>query len=134
MREIKFRGRRSSGEWVYGFFFYNEDVNPDRKCILTFDITGCPRESRVDEETVGQFTGLHDKNGKEIYEGDVLKFLYQDGFVTSVIEWSNEEAGWTIRHGFQQSEYDGRVFELKPRHSPDIVVIDNIYDNPELLK
>ena len=69
MREIKFRGKDlESGEWVYGSLV----TYPNGRCeIVVFD-DGEILEYEVDAESVGQFTGLHDKDGKEIYEGDII--------------------------------------------------------------
>ena len=72
MREIKFRGKDvDSGKWHYGSL----DVYPNGKCdIVVFD-DGEILEYPIISESVGQFTGLHDKNGEEIYEGDVVCFI-----------------------------------------------------------
>lgn len=79
LREIVFRGKRlDNGEWVYGDVQHNYDHEP--RCIS--DYCG---SSPVDPSTVGQYTGIEDKNGKRIWEGDIVSFSSSDymSFVTT---------------------------------------------------
>lgn len=73
MREIKFRGKRlDNGEWVYGYYWSNDLGNHFIK--VTKDENGfCLYDVEVDPATVGQYTGLKEKGGKKIYEGDIIK-------------------------------------------------------------
>ena len=133
MREIKFRGKRAdNGEWVYGDLmqFYN---NGHRMNSVTICST------QVDEvltNTVGQFTGLHDKNGQEIYEGDIVKWTITQMRVTEdggyeeydsdeidVIEWCND--------ALYVGEYCAVGFSYESEDYAE--VLGNIHDNPELL-
>ena len=131
MREHKFRGKTKShfgdgqgnvvipkNTWIYGGITYDEDrVWIDTKYY---------GQIIVDKETVGQFTGLHDKNGKEIYEGDITDDGYNN---IGVVKYGNYNCsccegvyGWYVDGG------DIRSAECF------LKVIGNIYENPELLK
>lgn len=134
MREILFRGKTSDGEWVEGFYSA-EEYNPyigKIEYIPRIQIIGKCVSLGVIPETVGQFTGLTDKNGVRIFEGDILaaNFDFDKDFpeMLTIVEVVWNEYGWCTKEGsavpdaFDDS--DGDLFE----------VIGNVHDNPELLK
>lgn len=123
MREIKFRGKRvDNGEWVYGDLIHRYSnwiyIAP---IPSTIEIT--PIE--IDPETVGQYTGLKDKNEKEIYERDIISYFgddiglvyYDEGKAAFYIEW------------FKQGKYTDMECIIKYAE-----VIGNKWENPELLE
>lgn len=123
MREILFRGKRvDDGKWVEGFYSqmpntYAEDGKPLRHCIDDY-----PCCNVVNPETVGQYTGLTDKNGRRIFEGDVVAYR----------EYGNLVVAWD--DGTFQLMREDTLYELLDHYSTRFsVVIGNIYDNPELL-
>jgi uncharacterized phage protein (TIGR01671 family) len=127
MREYKFRGKRKdNGEWVYGYYFIEERDIEDG--IIWRDIPQIQQRYGdhfqyfdVDLATVGQYTGLKDKNGKEIYEGDVVR-LFGGEYCRGYYEHDQ-----TI---VVKSAYDIVAME----ESENVQLLGNRWDNPELLK
>lgn len=127
-REIKFRGQRASdNKWIYG-----DLLQPTELCniyeISDYDSIDGTRYDVI-EDTIGQFTGLHDNNGKEIYEGDILRIDNNVRAINAQVEYSETFAQYII------TNTGDIVDEGEPLgdYEEDIEVIGNIYDNPELL-
>lgn len=130
-RKIKFRGKgRDSEEWIYG------DLVQRPQTLLSIK-TLYGGEKFVYCDSVGQYTGLKDKNGKEIYEGDILTWG-EDGFAVPspiVVEYKHGAFGYVYVDGnfypfAGVSSFTFNLFDTDDRFE----VIGNIYDNPELLK
>ena len=131
-RVVKFRGKRvDNGEWVFG------DYSRYSKYKSTIMVDLLEEEDYwVLSETVGQYTGLKDKNGVEIYEGDVVTACWYDyeepnHDMTGIVEFTE---GWM---SYWIADYDKKEFsELNGQGYCHwtIEVIDNIYDNPELME
>ena len=134
MREILYRGKRKdNGEWVKGYFYrISEKLNP---FIMLIDSNAESHE--VIPETIGQYTGLTDKNGKKIFEGDIIKTHGNDSYVIKYGEYIPRNYCLARYHdkptiGFYA--YDGeRCFQLST-NSRCYEVIGNIHDNPELME
>ena len=124
MREYKFRGKTEemNSWWTYGNLVICDNGD--------YQIGNCPRygdiyyRNKVFKETVGQYTGLHDKNGKEIYEGDIVKSFFVD----------TDEAGNEIyKYYIIEVKYDEVLCSYKIDKFMNLEVIGNIYENKELL-
>lgn len=133
IREIKFRGKCiTTGQWVYGMPAFNRDCTGIDKIEEPMKAGGICR--LVDPETVGQYTGLKDRNGKEIYEGDVIEYSYvYNGRIcefTAYVDWSDEILGYCLRNmeGTWKSEAHAYNYEENSR------IIGSVYDNPDLLE
>lgn len=91
-RPIKFRGKSIFDEgWLYGDLVHSSDM---MRCAILVNDKTCYDECEVIPSTIGQFTGLYDKNGKEIYEGDTIEVISRNRVYTIRIEWDNTMCGF----------------------------------------
>ena len=129
MREILFRAKRTdNGEWVEGYYLHQRESLTDKKAcyIATNNGYGFKYKS-VLPETVGQYTGLTDKNGRKIFEGDIVRCYYSDiAPFTGEIEAYEKEV---LIDDIRRSEVIGWI-----DCADELEIIGNIYDNPELLE
>ena len=137
-RKIKFRGKRiDNGEWVYGYYVVDPVGEHRIYWKPPYEATSNPYRF-VFAETVGQFTGLHDKNGKYIFEGDILTVSYpriaieeQLQSKIGVVEFLDTLPAFCVmRNKFPNCKTVSSFNNTGEQWE----VIGNIHDNPELLK
>ena len=124
MREILFRGKRTDGVWEFGYYFAKPIQ--EKHFILCGE-----NQWMVCKESVGQFTGLTDKNGKKIFEGDVVLYPWND---------QDKPERFTIK--FKDGQFVASPVKetedywdfMVGGYSKEMEVIGNIHDNPELLE
>ena len=120
MREIKFRGKYGNNPWLYGSLVTKNRNNngiQERNSSVTI---------LVDDGSIGQYTGMNDSTGKEIYEGDIVRTSDNDDEL-AVVEWDDEDLRFTVTHGNVVNGLGEGYY------SREVEVIGNMYDNPELL-
>lgn len=135
MRTIKFRGKTDSGKWCFGYFLHDGQRG---RFVIT---DGLLEINRVNPDTVGQYTGLKDKNGKEIYEGDVLRsdeYPYSGGDKERdnyyvVVYYCDEAACFGIATVKNPSSSvagiaDGILDDIEQENMQDFEVIGNVHD------
>lgn len=133
MREIIFRGKgtRKGKEWKEGDLFhgYNGYVGITKKLLGV-------ETWEVDPETVGQYTGLKDKKGKKIFEGDIIKYEHRDIKEKAVIRYGSPNKVDAAMYGWYLDDNHGNTAYLFSEHYINFFefeVVGNIWDNPELL-
>lgn len=155
MREILFRGKRTdNGEWVEGYYYKAKYCRTDDE-LCDYITVPHPKEYNepsshyiVNPETVGQYTGLTDKNGKMIFEGDIVEITFHSDAKYQCLIWFNKEMScWeaieTKDIRFNGNDYYGNnveysnfCFMLQDPYGDveSVKSIGNLHDNPELLK
>jgi uncharacterized phage protein (TIGR01671 family) len=141
MRTIKFRGKSLSGEWLYGYL-YKHGITPPSDFLCVGQAVLPWKDTVgvyvVDPDTVGQYTGLTDKNGREIYEGDIVSHPWKDPifgdlvetgqFVHSTICFNN---GAFVVNYRLQGEY---IYLQDFVRLKCLEVVGNIHDNPDMIE
>lgn len=132
MRDIIFKAkRRDNKKWIEGYYC----KYGDNDCIIEPTTFGLAKGIGVIPETVGQYTGLLDKDGKKVFEGDVIKDLggSMDG-IPRVVIWNEvwmEFETYLVKSHWAYGTNNSRLWLMRNR---EIEVIGNIHDNPELLE
>lgn len=133
MRIIKFRGKRlTDGAWIYGDFFRNRGLSFIASDGIVENPLASWRDYNVAPETVGQFTGKYDKNGKEIYEGDIVKTKEYGKFLGDKNFSGYDHFEVHFKNGGFRLENEERIFNLT--NNSHLEVVGNVHDNPSLLK
>lgn len=131
-REIKFRGKLKEkgmkpvffeGSLIHVTSTYKGEED-EQECNVYQIVNDDGVAFFVEEETIGQYTGLHDKNGKEIYENDIVYVSGEDE--NAIIEWDEETARFIIH-------FDGWIADFDNYYGKELEVRGDKYNNPELL-
>lgn len=162
MREIEFKGKRiEDGKWIYGYYWYVEEhyANHIENKLHFIKSKNNGIDYGIDIETLGQYTGLTDKNGTKIFEGDIVEFETNVNCITSelkpywkdcyekqyalgngtwwvrkdqaIVQWNSKDGMWDLKV-YNNGRYK-RKSKLFTYRESDYVVVGNIHDNPELL-
>lgn len=145
MREILFRGKKANKDkWIYGVPVKGT-ADDESEMLIVESVFSCEEYccrgcnfDPVIPETVGQFTGLTDKNGKKIFEGDIVRLEdYWDEGKVFIVKYTDDKVGSC---GCCFPEFGGIGFVMEAKdgervcYDKDVIVIGNVTDNPELLE
>lgn len=125
MREILFRGKRvDNGEWIQGYPCRYGWIGKEKDYIIP-DYASALYTAEIDPETVGQYTGLTDMNGRKIFEGDIVWDNYDEDY--GKVEWDNDTARFIITCSTSTVNSDNTCGE-------ELEIVGNVYDNPEMME
>ena len=132
MREILFRGKRTdNGKWIYGNYCYVELIDKSGYEDLIIEQPADGETRRVIPKTVGQYTGLKDKNGKRIFEGDIVYCKSRLDNANMVVIFECGQFRMVLSENYRSYQTNSGFYDI---NCFDKEVIGNIHDNPELLK
>lgn len=140
MREIKFRAKTIRAgkwsKWIYGSLDFTKYTYQEAR-IVGYD-DPVQYWHKIDKETIGQYIGLKDKNGKEIYEGDIVRVFAFGEYIKGYIKYNEEKGRFDVGWGNEIEIYKAGGFvgscSCVNNDYDRLEVIGNIYDNPDLLK